>query len=133
MRRAASFLGSASLATAIARASNANAVQKLRVQVSQRATSTWIGNSSAQECACDGDGSKVGSLDGACGTNVEDSAPDVFWRADDPGPGRQTAIVANSAANARSTAVLALPAAPSVTYARLYWAGSLRPILPMPR
>ena len=68
----------------------------------------------------------MGTLNKAlCGTNVEDSAPDVFWRADDPGAGQATAIVANSAANARSTAVLALPAGAVVTHARLYWAGQL--------
>ena len=91
MKRAAWFLGCASLATAIAPARNANAVQKIHVQVNQRGDFAWIGNSSAQDCASTATAPKVGTLNKAlCGTNVEDSAPDVFWRADDPGAGQAT-------------------------------------------
>ena len=65
MKRAAWFLGCASLATAIAPAGNANAAQTMHVQVNQRGDFAWIGNSSAQDCASTATAPVVGTLNKA--------------------------------------------------------------------
>jgi uncharacterized repeat protein (TIGR01451 family)/MYXO-CTERM domain-containing protein len=58
----------------------------------------------------------------ACGLNAIDSSSDVFWRADDPSAGQATASIDITPADARSSAVLALPDGAQVTHAFLYWA-----------
>ena len=102
----------------------ADAAPALRVQLSQHGDMTWIGNTLAQECAGTARAPVVGTIPN-CGANTGDSAPDVFWRSDDPGAGQARARTQNSAAEARSTAVLNLPAGATVTYARLYWGAQL--------
>ena len=94
------------------------------MQFSQHGDMTWIGNTLAQACAATARAPVVGTV-GACGVSTGDSAPDVFWRADDPGLGQARARTQNTAAQARSTAVLGLPAGATVTYARLYWGAEL--------
>jgi uncharacterized repeat protein (TIGR01451 family)/MYXO-CTERM domain-containing protein len=121
MRRVAWLLSSASLAVSVLGVRAATAAPTLRVQVSQNGDLTWIGNTSAQECAATATAPAVGTI-GACGTNTVDTAPDIFWRADDTTANANTGI---TAANARSTAVLAIPVGATITYARLYWGGQL--------
>src|SRR5258708_10600958 len=108
MRRAAWLLSAASLAVSTLGVRVATAAPALRVQVSQNGDLTWIGNTSAQECAATARAPVVGTV-GNCGAFTGDSAPDVFWRSDDPAAGQARARVQNTAAQARSTAVLTLP------------------------
>jgi uncharacterized repeat protein (TIGR01451 family)/MYXO-CTERM domain-containing protein len=123
MRRSAWLLGLTAASATGALASPAAAVPTLRQQVNQHGDFVWIGNTSAHECSSPR--APVVGTQGACGSSTGDSAPDVFWRADSPGVGQAEANTSISAANARSTAILSLPAGATVTYARIYWAAQL--------
>src|SRR6266540_2874872 len=105
-------------------AGTARADPALRVQFSQRGDMVWFGNTSAQECASTARLPVVGTIIN-CGSFTSDSAPDIFWRADDPGSGEARARTQNTAADARSTAMLTVPAGATIAYARLYWAAQL--------
>ncbi|WP_395681486.1 DUF11 domain-containing protein [Dokdonella sp.] len=102
----------------------ASATPTLRVRVDQRGDFALIGNTLAQECAVGTPPPDFGTVVG-CGTNPNDTAPDVFWRADSPAAGIATADVTNTSVNARSTAMLALPSGALVTHAYLYWSATL--------
>jgi uncharacterized repeat protein (TIGR01451 family) len=108
-------------------AAPAAAAPLLRHKVDQKGDFVLFGNTVGFECANPTPVPRpiVGIL-GNCGTNTSESSPDIFWRADDPAPGQARADTTISAAQARSTAVLQLPAGAMVTYARLYWA-AIRP------
>lgn len=101
----------------------AQADPTLRVQVSQRGDFLLIGNSLAHNCQNGLPAPVVGTV-GACGTNTSDTAVDVFWRADSPNDGEAEANTGVANADARSTAVLELPAGAEVTHAYLFWTGS---------
>lgn len=101
----------------------ASAAPKLRVQVSQNGDFVLLGNTLGQECAAGTPAPVVGNV-GLCGLNTNDSSPDVFWRADSPTDGEATADATVLANQARSTAVLDVPGAGTVTHAFLYWAGT---------
>ncbi len=106
-------------------ASAANAAPALRTQVNQHGDFVLFGNSSAHECnsAQVTPLSGVPTCPGSSGQPANaDSAPDIFWRADVPMAGNATATNTITPAQARTTAVLALPADAVVTHARLYWA-----------
>jgi uncharacterized repeat protein (TIGR01451 family) len=110
-------------------ASRAQADQKLRVQVDQRGDFALIGNTLGWDCGANTPPPTVGSVPAltltdplACGVNAVDSSSDVFWRADDPAAGQATASIDFTAADARSSAVLALPDGAEITHAFLYWA-----------
>jgi uncharacterized repeat protein (TIGR01451 family)/MYXO-CTERM domain-containing protein len=94
------------------------AAPKLRYQVDQAGDFVLIGNTLAQDCSVPAP--IVGTV-GNCGTNTADNAVDAFWRVDDPNPGDAKADISLTAADARTTAMLALPTGATVTYARLYW------------
>ncbi len=102
----------------------ASAAPSLRAQVSQKGDFALIGNTLGQECLAGTPAPIVGTV-GACGINIDDTSPDLFWRADSPLDGQAEANALITAAQARSTAVLALPAGAGVTHAFLYWAGAL--------
>lgn len=110
----------------------ASAAPTLRYQIDQKGDFLLIGNTVGQECrAMDGKGLAtpkpvVGTV-GDCGDvqKASDSAPDALWQADQPGPGQATADASIIAPVASSTAVLRLPPAALVTYARLYWGSNL--------
>ncbi|MDI1448007.1 MYXO-CTERM sorting domain-containing protein [Polyangium sp. 6x1] len=106
-------------------ASTASADPALRFQVTQRGDFVLIGNTLAQDCGPTVPplvpAPVVGTL-GACGTNTNDSAPDVYWQADAPGAGQATASTMVGASAARTTAVLSIPIGATVTHAYLYWA-----------
>ena len=92
----------------------------LRYQANQVGDFVLIGNTLGQDCGSGVPSPTVGTVS-SCGSQTSDTAPDVFWRADDAG-----GAVANSTitvANARSAAVLSIPAGAAITYARLYWSG----------
>ncbi len=98
----------------------ADAAPTLRLQVDQSGDFVMIGNTLAHDCATGVPAPVVGTVSN-CGTNTGDSAPDVFWRAADA-----TEALANNTitlAQARSTAMLSIPAGAVVTHAFLYWAG----------
>lgn len=92
----------------------------LRFQTDQEGDIQVLGNTLGQDCA-NGVPAPVVGVIGACGSNVSDSSPDVFWASDVPNPGEATASTAIDVTQARSTAVLTLPAGAQITYARLYW------------
>ncbi|HTM43794.1 MAG TPA: DUF3344 domain-containing protein [Polyangiaceae bacterium] len=129
MRTAAEFLALASAGAIALGTSVAVAAPALRIQVNQQGDMAWIGNTSAQECAGTARAPVVGTV-GNCGANVGDSAADLFWRSDDVVAGDATAELTHTAATARSTAVLTLPAGSTVTYARLYWGAELAADMP---
>jgi uncharacterized repeat protein (TIGR01451 family)/MYXO-CTERM domain-containing protein len=105
---------------------SARAEQKLRVQVDQRGDFTMVGNTLGWDCDAMAQLPVVGTFSGVagpnnCGNATDDSAPDLFWRSDDPSAGRATASPMTGAAMARSAAMLALPQGAVVTHAYLYW------------
>ena len=103
--------------------SPAHAAPALRVQVEQKGDFLLIGNTLGYECDVGTPAPVVGTV-GACGNQgINDSAPDVFWRSDAPAAGQAQANNTITVANARSTAVLAVPAGATVTHAFLYWGG----------
>ena len=90
------------------------------------ATLLLIGNTLGQECRTDITIPKpvVGTV-GDCGTiGLNDSAPDVFWRAEDDGTASATAA-GITPLTSRTSATLKLPAGAQVTYARLFWGAHL--------
>src|SRR5882724_1000600 len=91
----------------------------LRFQVNQKGDFVLIGNTLGQNCGPGVPAPLVGTV-GACGNNTADTAPDVFWRSDDA-TATAAADTTITLANGRSTAVLAVPAGATISYARLYW------------
>lgn len=122
--RTRALCGFSTLSFLLLAASNSHAAPQLRLQVDQRGNFALIGNTIAQECGPGVPAPVVGDV-GACGTvGINDTAPDVFWRADSPSAGLATAGTQITLAQARTTAVLALPADAKVTHAWLYWAAT---------
>ncbi len=101
-------------------AATANADPLQRVQVTQRGDFVLIGNTLGHDCGPGVPAPIVGTV-GMCGPNTNDTSPDVFWRSDDPTAGQAAANNTITAASARSTAVLSIPAGASITHAYLYW------------
>jgi len=104
----------------------AEAAQKLRIQVTQNGDFAMIGNTLGWDCGAGAPTPAVGSVPGiipiiSCGLNTADTSPDVFWQSDSPAAGQATAALTVAAADARSTAVLDLPAGAVVTNAYIYW------------
>lgn len=106
-------------------APEAKADPKLRYQIDQRGDMILIGNTVGFDCRPGIPKPVVGTVDtSSCGTNVEDSSADVWWRDDAGGAGGAVANLDVKVPDARTTAVLQLPDGAKVTYARLYWAGT---------
>ncbi len=130
MRRAAAFL---SLIVSTAVPASALAAPTLRYSADQRGDWVIVGNSLGYDCGNLTPAPVVGTV-GACGTGVGDTAMDVFVRSDAPAAGAATLSTAVTAAQARSTAVLAagtakgvqIPAGAVVTHAELYWGATLQ-------
>ncbi|MFT3773062.1 MAG: DUF11 domain-containing protein [Minicystis sp.] len=125
MRTRSSILVAAALLGASA--GSAHAAPALRVQVDQHGDFLLIGNTLGYECAAGTPNPVVGTIAAnACSnqgnTNVNDTAPDLFWQADGPMNGQAQATAAVTAAQARSTAILTVPNGATVTHAFLYWA-----------
>ncbi|WP_437762231.1 hypothetical protein WME77_29595 [Sorangium sp. So ce764] len=101
----------------------AHAAPAPRVQVDQRGDFLLIGNTLGYECApADIDRPALGTAACAGSTFDDDSAPDIYWRADSPAEGQAEARTTVTAEQARSSAVLAVPDGATVTHAFLYWA-----------
>jgi uncharacterized repeat protein (TIGR01451 family)/MYXO-CTERM domain-containing protein len=112
-----------------ASAGAAHAAPTLRVQVDQHGDFLLIGNTLGYDCAVGTPAPiVVGTLAAdACAqsaTNLSDSSPDVYWEADAPSAGSALADTSTLAADARSTAVLTVPAGATITHAFLYWAAT---------
>lgn len=104
------------------------AAPTLRYSIDQRGDMVLLGNTGGFDCRSmpASPDPKAGVVDRAnCGRSIEDSSPDIFWRSDSPSDGRVTADPATMPADARTTAVLELPAGAKVSYARIYWSTSL--------
>jgi clumping factor A len=124
-----------SLAALLAPAATAFANPTLRLQVDQRGDFTMIGNTLAQECdTAIGTPAVPPPVVGTIGMcpEINFTAPDVYWRSDDPGDGQALADSSIAPADARSTAVLNLPSGANVTYARLYWGSYASSMSPDP-
>ena len=103
-------------------APEAKADPKLRYQIDQRGDMILIGNTVGFDCRPGIPKPVVGTVDtSSCGTNLEDSSADVWWRDDAGGAGGAVANLDVKVPDARTTAVLQLPYGAKVTYARLYW------------
>lgn len=114
------LLAGAALSSAVPQ--RAEAAPTKRYAIATRGDFVIFGNTLAQDCGAAVVAPKVGTV-GACGTNTADTAPDVFWRVDDPNAGDAKADNTVTAAMARSTAVLKLPNGATVLRAQLYWGG----------
>ena len=95
-----------------------------RAQISQKGDFALIGNTLGHDCA-PGTPAPTNGTVGLCGLNINETSPDVFWRADAPLPGQAQANALITAAQARSAAVLTLPPGGQVTHAFLYWGATL--------
>ncbi|MDI1430623.1 DUF3344 domain-containing protein [Polyangium sorediatum] len=104
-------------------AGTASAEPALRVQVTQRGDFALIGNTLAQDCGANVPAPVVPANfnKNACGLNTSDTAPDVYFRADDPGAGQVSYDLLMLPGLARTTANLSLPVDATVTHAYLYW------------
>ncbi|MGD8861371.1 MAG: DUF3344 domain-containing protein [Myxococcales bacterium] len=102
-------------------ASTAAADPALRTQMDLRGNFVLLGATLAHECTPDVPAPVVGTVDNCPNNNL--FAPDVYWRADAPADGQARADASFTAADARATAVLQLPAGAQVVHARLYWGG----------
>ncbi len=123
MRKSRWLAGTTIGAVALMATTTAHAAPALRVQVEQKGDFLLIGNTLGLECDAGTPAPVVGTV-GMCGnTGINDTAPDVFWRSDSPMNGQAEANTGITVANARSTAVLAIPAGAAVTHAFLYWGG----------
>jgi hypothetical protein len=123
----------------LALAAPAAADPVLQYQIDLHGDLTVIGNTLGQECnvttaggfitgGAFPDGGALGLITGrvgACGSNLADTAPDVYWLDVLPDGGGPLADLSISPLQARTTAVLTLPAGATVSYARLYWAAML--------
>src|SRR6185369_2169204 len=100
-----------------------------RKQVDQKGDFVMFGNTTGFECANNANvpALVVGTVDcpNGQGNAITDTAPDVFWRADDPMAGQANASQNFNATQARSTAVLSVHNGATITYARIYWGGML--------
>jgi uncharacterized repeat protein (TIGR01451 family) len=116
-----------------AAASTAHAAPTLRKQVDQKGDFVIFGNTVGFECAENvvipaplaGSTATCPNVPNNRQGELDDTSPDIFWRSDSPADGQATASNAITAAQARSTAVLDIPAGATITYARIYWAGLL--------
>src|SRR6188768_3732375 len=116
-----------------AAASAAHAAPTLRKQVDQKGDFVIFGNTVGFECAENvvipaplaGSTATCPNVPNNQQDELDDSSPDIFWRSDSPAAGQATASTAITAAQARSSAVLDIPAGATITYARIYWAGLL--------
>lgn len=128
----------------VSASARADAAPALRKVVDQRGDFVILGNTFGIDCSGGTPGKLlVGSVpagsaclthvDGNAPLDLDDSAPDFFFRADAPAAGQVSASASITAAQARSTAVLlngavagaTLPADATITYARLYWGASV--------
>ena len=98
-----------------------DAAPQPRVKTTQRGDFVAIGNTFGQNCQSSVPKPVVGTVSN-CGSNTDDTSPDVFWFSDDAA-GTAVANRLVLPEDTGSTAVLKLPDGAEVTNAYLYWAG----------
>lgn len=110
---------------ALCAASSTAAAPTLRLEVDQTGDFLMVGNTFGWDCGPGVPAPIVGTTPGggACGNNLADTAPDVFWRSDDDNMTADAATTVTPKA-ARTTAMLNVPSGAAVTHAYLYWAGT---------
>jgi hypothetical protein len=101
-----------------AAAGRARALDK-RAEVVQQGDFELIGNTLAQDCGSGTPPPTTGTLDCTGSGNQNDTAPDVFWRAEGGVANANASIAADMA---QSAAALTLPPGAEVTHAYVYWA-----------
>ncbi len=109
--------------------SAAQAAPALRLQANQHGDFLLIGNTLGYDCDTGTPAPVVGTIAAnACSSqstaDQDDSSPDLYWSADDPAAGQCLADITTPVAQARSTAVLGVPAGATVTSAFLYWSAN---------
>lgn len=124
LRRRTAAVTTALIAAAAIASSNAQAAPALRVQVTQRGDFALIGNTLEQEFRNGTPSPIVGDL-GSCKAllilnETEDSGGDCLWRSNDANDNANSSLLID-VPEARSVAVLSLPAGATVTHAYLYW------------
>ncbi|HXU81095.1 MAG TPA: DUF3344 domain-containing protein, partial [Polyangia bacterium] len=122
MRAISRSVRGAVAAAALLTAAGAQAAPVQRQKTDQKGDFVVLGNTLGHDCSTTSVlPAPVVGMVGACGGNADDTSPDVFWQAGDTTAIANTAITPDQA---RSTAVLKLPAGATVTYARLYWSAA---------
>lgn len=111
------------LALSCAAVTPCRAATSLRYSSDQRGDFVLFGNTLGYDCGPDIPRPIIGAVAADCGLNTSDTAMDVYFRAEDQGA---AAALVTGPSQARSTAVLVLPAGARVTYARLYWGSQVR-------
>ncbi|MDD9938788.1 MAG: DUF3344 domain-containing protein [Myxococcales bacterium] len=120
-------LAGAGLLAVLLCTSSAAADPALRVQMDLNGDFVLFGNTLVHECGGGVAGIPAGPAPdpvvGTIGDCPQDNllAPDVYWRSDSPADGEAWADSSLGPDDARSTAVLDLPAGAVVQYARMYW------------
>lgn len=102
----------------------AAAAPELKWQVDQHGGFALIGNALSQQCSGRGTPPEipapvVGAVAECSATDA--AAPALYYRSDDPSAGDVRVDSSVTTNDARSSAVLQLPSAATVTHARLYW------------
>jgi hypothetical protein len=118
MTRRANAAGLSMLLLLTAVAGSARALDK-RAEVVQQGDFELIGNTLAQDCGSGTPPPTAGTLDCTNSGNQQDSAPDVFWRAEGGVANANASITPDMA---QSAAALTLPPGAEVTHAYVYWA-----------
>ncbi|HTJ83645.1 MAG TPA: isopeptide-forming domain-containing fimbrial protein [Polyangiaceae bacterium] len=110
-------------AAALAPAAEVEAAPALRAQVNQKGDFALVGNSLEQEYRAGTPAPIVGTVGGCglLGLGDGDTGGDCLWRSESPGAGEAQVNAGVNPGQARSTAVLSLPAGATVTHAYLYW------------
>src|SRR5690349_16289666 len=90
-------------ASLVGSTNDALAAPALRKQVTQKGDFLLIGNTLGYECAANTPAPVVGTIaTNACSSqtiaNVNDTAPDLYWRSDSPADGQATASTAETSA-----------------------------------
>src|SRR5690349_9049294 len=117
MKRKLAISSAAALAL-LAGAGTAEAVPKLRKQVEQKGDFILVGNTLGYECNVVAGPptlpvAPIGpntTADCTGSLNNGDTAPDLFWRADQPGPGQAVTNTGVTVVQARSAAKVNIPA-----------------------
>ena len=127
MRRHLLLAGLASVTALGSYARDAEAAPFLRQQVDQKGDFLLIGNTLGYDCQLIAGNPPPAPVVGTapalaqCGNFAADSGIDILWRSESPGAGQAETNTGITVANARSTAILTIPAGATVTHAYLYW------------
>jgi uncharacterized repeat protein (TIGR01451 family) len=119
-----SVVFAAAAAVALLGSAAVEAAPTQRKTIDQKGDFVVFGNTLGHDCSATSMlPAPVVGMVGNCGSaaTANDTSPDVFWRSE------ETTAAANNmltSAQARSTAILNLPAGATVTYARLYWSAA---------